>query len=314
MKDIVLDTCFAEITKKPVLVGLSGGRDSVALLNLLIKNKVDIYACHVHHGIRSEEADRDAKFCEDLCSKLHIELTVVKEDIPSIAKERKESIETAARNIRREVLIDVARSYNIETIALAHHADDQAETALFRLSRGSAGCRAMLPISDYSGLTLIRPLLYYRRADITEWLKNNEVPWVDDSTNSELDTTRNQIRHIVIPALNLALNRDVVPLIGRSARLHTEMAEALAELLESQGYKDPQGRFYIPYMEGKSNSLKKIVIKKYLQENGIRNISEYMVNEVLSITNPESSRYCLTLPGGMSVYRKNKRLIISKNL
>jgi tRNA(Ile)-lysidine synthase TilS/MesJ len=115
-------------------------------------------------------------------------------------------------------------------VALAHHADDQAETVLFRLARGAAGLRGMQPVHVAAGITWVRPLLGLRRAEITAWLQQIGQPWRDDATNDVPDVARNALRLEVLPALNKALGRDVTPILGRSARLQAETLDALAEI------------------------------------------------------------------------------------
>lgn len=300
------------LLRQGVLLGLSGGRDSVALLHVLVQQGFPVRACHVHHGIRGEEADADAAFCQELAMRLGVPMDVRCIDAPALAASLRCSLETAARQARREVLADCARQHGLRVIALAHHADDQAETALFRLARGAAGWRAMQDIFEAQGMTWVRPLLHCRRAQLTDWLVTQGIPWREDATNAQTDAARNRLRHVVLPALNEALGRDVTPIICRSARLQAEALEALDELLEEQPYKDPQGRLYIPYLEGKSGALRKAVIRRYLGDCGVRGISEEMIAAIDAILPPGASRHCLALPGGKMARRRHRRLEIEE--
>ena len=127
--------------REPVVIGLSGGRDSVALLRMLAMRGVPMQACHVHHGIRGEAADGDAQFCRELCRQFDVPFAEYRVDVPAKAKQSGESLETTARRERRRILVEHALSVGFRAVALAHHADDQAETVLFNLARGAAGLR-----------------------------------------------------------------------------------------------------------------------------------------------------------------------------
>lgn len=293
-----------------VVLGLSGGRDSVALLHLMVRERIAVRACHVHHGIRGEAADADAAFCQELCAECGVPCEVAHIDAPALAAAWHCSLETAARQARRQQLVDCAARHGLEVIALAHHADDQAETALFRLARGAAGWRAMQEIFEAQGMIWVRPLLHCRRVELTSWLSMQGIPWREDATNAETDAARNKLRHTVLPALNEALERDVAPVICRSARLQAETLQALDELLASQPYKDPQGRLYIPYLKGKSPALRKAVIRRYLRECGVCDLSEKMVLEIDALLPPDALQHCLMLPGGRIARRSHRRLVI----
>lgn len=299
------------LLRQGVLLGLSGGRDSVALLHLLVRQGFPVVACHVHHGIRGAAADADADFCRELGRGLGVPVEIVRIDAPALAAQQHCSLETAARQARREQLVTCARRYGLSVIALAHHADDQAETALFRLARGAAGWRAMQERFEAEGVTWVRPLLRCRRSQLTDWLTAQRIPWREDATNAEMDAARNRLRHVVLPALNEALERDVTPIICRSARLQAEALAALDELLADQPYKDPQGRLFLPYLEGKSEALRKAVIRRYLRECGVCDLSEEMVLAIEGILSPDASQHCLNLPGGQFARRRHRRLEIS---
>ncbi len=180
-----------------VLVGFSGGPDSAALLALLHEygrlhgNRV--LAVHVHHGIRGESADRDLAFCEDFCREREIPFRAYRRDVPELAKSEALSLEEAGRKARYEVFRQcMEEGYGMRT-ALAHHQNDQAETMLFRLMRGTGlkGLGGMRPVS----LPYIRPLLCVGREEILRWLKQETIPWVEDESNADLSYERNRIRH-----------------------------------------------------------------------------------------------------------------------
>lgn len=304
-------TAICQPADAPLVVGLSGGRDSVALLLLLQHiGCTRLQAVHVHHGIRGPEADADEQFCAELCARRGIPYRSVHIDVPALARQNGESTETAARNARRSILKQIAAQYPHPRIALAHHADDQAETVLFRLARGAAGTRGMLPVTHTEGVTWLRPMLGISRNAITQWLTEQGQPWRDDSTNAVPDVARNRIRHHVLPALNQALGRDVAPILCRSAHIQAETHEALQAAIAALPHTDPQGRLYLPFVLQQPAPLRKAIIRYYLQQHNIPNISAACVDAVDAILPPTAPHSRYNLPGGSTATRSHKRLQI----
>ena len=192
-----------------VIVGLSGGADSVCLLYVLLSLRqvlgITVSAVHVHHGIRGEEADRDANFCSALCRREKIAFRLLHADVPEEARRQKRSLEEMGREIRYLRFRELRREVEMMhpgtrcRIAVAHHMDDQAETVLLNLCRGTGlrGLGAMPPEKD----GIVRPLLGCRRKDMEAWLKARGIEWVEDGTNRSDDYTRNRIRHQLLPEL-----------------------------------------------------------------------------------------------------------------
>ena len=209
-----------------VVVGLSGGPDSVFLLYALYtlqgRMGFTLRAVHVHHGIRGAEADRDEAFSEKLCAKLDIPFQAVHVAAPAYAAQHGLSLEEAARILRYEAL-EAARQQLGQTraawIAVAHHLDDQAETVLHNLVRG-AGLRGLAGMENRRN-HVIRPLLSIKREDILKWLKQYDIPYVTDSTNADLHYTRNRIRSTVLPELR-EINPEASAHIAHSAALLRE--------------------------------------------------------------------------------------------
>lgn len=186
-----------------VLVALSGGADSVYLLhNLFVLGKqrgFEICAAHYHHGLRGEEADRDEEFCRSLCESLGIDYVCGHGDVSAYAAEKGIGTEEAARDLRYGFLHDAAARLKADRIATAHTADDNAETLLLNLARGS-GLRGLGAIPPVRGI-LIRPLLLTSRYEIEDYLAENGLFHVEDSTNASDDFSRNKIRHGAVPVL-----------------------------------------------------------------------------------------------------------------
>ncbi|MBQ2379328.1 MAG: tRNA lysidine(34) synthetase TilS [Akkermansia sp.] len=302
----------AAYLERPIVIGLSGGRDSVALLHMLAEKHCDLnelHAVHIHHGIRGEEADTDADFCRELCAQLAIPYEEHRIDAPALAASTGESLETAARHARRAILKDAAARHSA-AIALAHHANDQAETVLFRLARGAAGPRGMEPISRAEGCIWLRPLLDCTREQLTEWLTARGYTWRDDSTNAVADVTRNRLRLEVIPALNRAMGRDVTPILNRSARLQSETHLALDFALAALPSEDPQGRLYLPFVLAQPLPLRKAILRRYLLRCGVPGVDEATVLAVDAMLPPDSPTARRCLPGGYTAIRRQKRLIL----
>lgn len=220
-----------------VLVGVSGGADSVCLLLLLQEYQREtefvLRAIHVEHGIRGEESKEDARFVKMLCERLDIPLQLYSVDVPSYAKEKHVGLEEAARELRYRCFTESA-SKNLTTkvkVALAHHADDNAETVLFQMVRGSGvrGLGGMRPRRDTSeGVTYIRPLLGVTRLQIEEYLRMRGEGYCIDSTNLDINYSRNRIRHEVLPALR-EINAQAVQHISQSAKCLGELADYMEQ-------------------------------------------------------------------------------------
>ena len=191
----------------PVLVAFSGGADSTALLNMLAEygniTGARIYAAHVNHMIRGEEADRDEAFCRETAKNLGVEIFILRYDVPAYASQSGKSVETAARDVRYGFFSKLMKEHGIPLLATAHNANDNLETMIFNMARG-CGLRGVCGIPDTrrcEGGTVVRPILGMSRREILEYCKKYSLEYVTDSTNVDTDYTRNMIRAEIIPAL-----------------------------------------------------------------------------------------------------------------
>lgn len=202
-EELLLETVPDGLENKRILVGLSGGADSVTLLRVLCalskKYGFSIAACHINHMIRGKEADRDQSFAEALCRKLGVEMYAKGFDVPKLASEQKKSLEEAARDVRYAYFEELCSAGKADIIATAHTASDNAETVLFNLTRG-CGIAGLAGIPVKRG-RIIRPLLHSSREDIEDFLCTLGQDYVTDSTNLIDDCSRNMIRLNVIPKL-----------------------------------------------------------------------------------------------------------------
>jgi tRNA(Ile)-lysidine synthase len=185
-----------------VAVALSGGRDSMALLHMLLsvlpKNRLK--AINVEHGIRGEESLLDSKFVASQCKALCVPLLTYSIDCVKEAKKQKLSIEQVARKLRYECFYDALSKGKCDKIATAHHNDDNIESVLFNLFRGT-GLKGLIGISDNLSDKIIRPLLDVSKDEINEYIKKHDIPFVKDSTNDDDKYTRNFIRLNIIPKI-----------------------------------------------------------------------------------------------------------------
>ena len=203
-----LDISLLKDARK-VLLAVSGGADSVAMVHVLNELKqrgqlsCDFMVGHVNHCLRGAESDADEAFVRALAESLAIPVVTQAVDVKAYAKEHKLSIETAGRKMRIQALGEMAEKYNCQVIATAHHADDQAETLIHRLMRGAGyrGLCGIKPVSSLSGEIYIRPMLGIRRSEIIEYCKANSIKWREDASNTNPAFTRNRIRHRLLPSL-----------------------------------------------------------------------------------------------------------------
>ena len=217
-----------------ILCAVSGGADSVCLLHVLYEHRerlgLELCATHFEHGIRGEESRRDAAFVEALCDKLGVELCVESGDTPAFAQSEGMSMEEAARKLRYAFLEAAAAKLDCDFIATAHNADDNAETILFNLTRGS-GAKGLCGIPVQRG-NIVRPLLSVTRREIEGYLREKGIEHITDSTNLSDDYSRNLIRHQVVPVLE-RINPRFVETAGRSAALLRQDEDCLDAMAQS---------------------------------------------------------------------------------
>ena len=213
------------------IVALSGGADSVALLCLLDALGMNISAAHCNFHLRGEESNRDEQFCVDLCQKMGIPLSRIHFDTQEYAQLHKVSIEMAARDLRYRYFAQLAKDLEADGICVAHHRDDNVETLLLNLLRGS-GIDGLAGIAPQNG-NILRPLLCISRQDILQYLQERGQDYVTDSTNLEDDALRNKIRHHVIPLLQ-TLNPAASDNIALSAKYVRQACEMLSAVGSSQ--------------------------------------------------------------------------------
>lgn len=218
-----------------ILVAVSGGADSMCLLELLRRSSLNISLsiAHVNFHLRGEESNGDEKFVRDWAASHSIECHVLEADTVSYAKQNSLSIEMAAREIRYNWFNTLKEQYSFDFVAVAHHANDNAETLLLNLVRGAgiAGIGGMKELD--MGRSLLRPLLRYSRQDIETFLSRNNIPFRTDHTNFESDFARNRIRNIVMPHLE-KINPAVIQVLNRDMKYFGAASSILDKMAQEK--------------------------------------------------------------------------------
>lgn len=298
-----------------VLAGCSGGADSVCLLLVLqslseqMSFSVDVF--HVNHGIRGEEAEKDAAFTEKLCGELGVSFTLITADVPAMAAREKKSLEEKGREVRLQAAKELAEKKGYTKIALAHQQNDVAETFLFRLFRGSSA-EGLASIAPKRG-NIIRPLLFCERAEIEAYLQEKGVPFCTDSTNSDVGYARNRIRHRILPEAET---------VNAGATKH--ITETAQELAECAAYLEKQAEMLVKSAERENNeicvsvtqmqSLPKVIRQKVVYRllceaaGSRRDITREHVESVCRLLQGQSGRK-VCLPYGVSAKRRFECLV-----
>jgi tRNA(Ile)-lysidine synthase len=220
-------------TQNKVLAAVSGGADSVVLLDLLCGLKKSLgftlAVAHLNHQIRQSAAERDADFVESLAAKYGLPFHLGVKNVPALAKQSGLSLEDAGRRARYEFFCQEARLHQYDTLALAHHADDQAETILFRLLRGAAakGLSGIAPERREQGVRLVRPLLQATKQEILEYAAAHALTFQEDETNANIAYTRNKLRLEILPRL-----KEINPNYQEGLRRTAEILRADDEYLD----------------------------------------------------------------------------------
>ena len=224
---------------QPVIVGVSGGCDSAVLLDLLRRaGFTKLIVAHLHHGLRGKEADRDEEFVRELARNAGSKFVSARVQTRSRASRDKESIEEAARKLRRAFFARTAKKHGAKRIFLAHHANDAAETMLFHLARGSGrrglgSLREEAPLEN-SAANIVRPLLGFTRREIESYAHAHKLSWREDKSNVSREFTRNRVRHDVMPRLAKAVGHDPVVAMARAAEILAAEEDWLAGLVATE--------------------------------------------------------------------------------
>lgn len=293
-----------------VVLGLSGGADSVALLDFLCSLRREwglaVYACHINHMIRGQEADRDQAFCEELCRDYTVKLYCFTEDIPALAAAGGRSQEEVARDCRYRHFEALAEALGAR-IATAHTLSDSVETVVLNLARGSAlgGLCGIPPVRG----RIVRPLIAATREEVEEYCRQRGLYYMTDSTNGTDDYTRNFIRHHLIPGL-LRVNPEARRAIGSMSELLREQRDYLEGQAVLALQRAKRGEEYdVASLLSEHVALQRLAIISLLRERGV-GVSRALVERILAFFGEE--RAVLELRRGLYLHSERGRLFFEE--
>lgn len=306
-----------------VIVGLSGGADSVCLLDMLCRLKeeekfdLDIVGVHINHGIRGAEAQRDEQFSCQLCSERGIEFIVQRRDIPRYAREKGLSEEEAGRWIRYSIFEDIRRNRGGEAkIAVAHNLQDCVETFLHHLCRGTSlkGLAGISPVNGH----IVRPVLCLSRTEIEQYLMSRDITYINDSTNFGDEYTRNRIRNKVLPYLTEYINAGAV----------THIAEVAADIREADDYLNGRvselfGKLFREWESGlcvnrkefadtgqfMQKRLARLAVEK--MAGGLKDITRRHIEDIVKLTYKQTGSYIM-LPYGIVIRNEYEKMVFDR--
>lgn len=309
-----------------ILLAVSGGADSIALLLSLCNLKEgqllnnDFICAHINHQLRAEDADTDENFVLDLCEKLSIPVITRRIDVRRAAYENNLSIETAARRLRIDTLLDIAKTENCTSIATGHHKDDNAETILQRLSRGTGlrGLAGIWPVKSFTGINFVRPLLTVTRNQIIEYLQQKNYPWRTDHTNADCTYTRNFIRHRLIPDLlndyNGSLSDDLLELSLAAQKLYSSVCDNADNIQQNAlCCSDKNVILDSTVFPSLHPEVTIELIRRALTAAGVgqADLTHRHYQRILNLAQKNISGTKIELPGGISILYEYCRLIFS---
>lgn len=299
----------------PYLVGVSGGRDSVALLYALAQVAPgDLVVCHLDHGLRPESAE-DAAFVARLAEQAGARFISERVEVAAAAERERQSLETAAREARYRHFAQAARATGAAALFLAHHADDQVETLLFRLCRGSgaAGLAGMSEDTsrEIDGVTLriLRPLLGTWREEIDAYLLRHGLAYREDASNTDPAHTRNRIRGQLLPVIEAAYGRPVREAFWRAA----EIARADDEYINAHPLLQsaPPRECSVAELRAQPVALQRRMLQRWLRAQGIANVDFADVENVRALLHRDSPAK-VNLSGGCHARRRAGRLFVER--
>lgn len=308
---------LGDFSKKRICVAVSGGVDSMSLLHFLLRHKNEfdyqISAVHCEHGIRGAESLADADFVEKVCRDWGVELLYFSEDCPKKAEREKCSLETAARNFRYACFQEIIEKNKADFIATAHHKNDEAETILFRLARGTSlsGVKGMTECRDW----LIRPFLHWTRTEIEQYAKENQLTYCTDLTNFQTDATRNKLRLEILPKLEEAVN-GAISNLAHFALLAAEDDELLYEYSQKLLSKlQKEEGFLIGFCEKRPlfsraclMAMKNLGIEKDYTARHLDALFSLQQSERGAILNLPQNILALKDENGIKIYRKKEEI------
>jgi len=294
-----------------VLIALSGGCDSVCLLHLFTQlakqAEIKLFAAHLNHQLR-DTANRDEKFVKELCDRYQIPLFCERKNIREFSA--KDSLENCARKIRYEFFQKIIKEHQIRWIATAHHKNDNAESILLHLTRGS-GLNGLCSMQKKHTNSIIRPLLPFSRKELEAYARTSELSWVEDETNQDVSYSRNRIRHCVIPQLE-AINPGFVDVLYENSTLLSE-DEAFLTTYTRTKYREIFDGTSLDWdaLYNEPIAIRRRLIQMLYREmtQAENNLAKYHIDAILSLG---QSGKTINLPGKVECRLEFHRLVIEQ--
>lgn len=316
---------------EPVVVGVSGGPDSVAMLHLLCGlngregHAHALHVAHVNHRLRGGDSDADAEFVCELARRLNVPCTIESADVAARAQERGLSIEQAGRDCRFDFFSRLCLKTGAKAVALAHHADDNAETVLHRILRGTGlrglvGIRPVRPLCPGSEVRVVRPMLRFRRSEIEAYLATCGIEYRQDASNLLPTHTRNRIRHDVLPLLSEQINPQVSEALLRLAEqargLDAYITETCDRMMESLVIErdDRSLVLHSPSLVRKPLVIQTQLIRQAILQMGLGEgeLTYGHLSAVADLAAGSEGSKALDLPAGLRVTRRYSRLVFER--
>lgn len=305
--------------EETILVGLSGGPDSVCLVHVLdaIKDnlRLNINAIYIDHGLRPDETTSEIEFCKDFCSRYGINFLTKAIDVRNFAINQRINLQEAGRYLRYMTYNEVAKEIKATKVALGHTADDQAETLIMRLIRGS-GTTGLASIPPVRG-NIIRPLIEIERKEIIDYLEEVELNYIMDSSNLKKNYLRNKIRLSVMPVLK-EINPDIIQTLSKTATIFRDeeryfeiiVTKTLMKLFSRK--TDTRVELFLTPFEVMDTVIMRRVLRRVIDETrGLRGISFIHVEDIIELIKNGKPGDRLYLPNGIRVIKEYSVLILT---
>jgi len=309
--------------KDSVVIGVSGGPDSVALLHVLFliapRFSLKLGVAHLNHCLRGNDSDKDAQFVEVLAQKHDLPCYTRKKDVRKYQIENKLSLEEAARRVRYTFLNKVANTMKYNKIAVGHHSDDNAELILMNLFRGSGtqGLSGIPPVRDHK---IIRPLIKSNRSEIIDFLRQNKLEYVSDASNTDTKYLRNRVRHDLIPLLKTAYNPKISETLNRLSSIIRSEEEWIDDVVHPYYEKtvlDVQENYIalsVSMLNRFHPALQRRIIRTTIEKikGDLRRIRFVNINSVIGLLEKKSAYGKLDLPDRLGIQRDRDALYVFK--
>jgi len=296
------------------LIAVSGGRDSVALLDILLRSRrKNLVVVHVNHQLRGRASGGDAAFVRKLAAKHGLPVMVAKADTRGYADARGVSLELAARELRMVAFSAASKRFRTTHLVTAHHAEDQAETCLFNYLRGTgaAGLAGMQQVSSYQAgdreLTIHRPMLAIRRREIDAYVQSAGLAFREDASNASLEFTRNRIRHEMMPLVREIMGDRAIDAIVRNAEILRGEHGVMADLADAHALDEV---FSVDLVRPLPLALQRRMVHAWLAEFGPGECGFAEVEQVLSLVPEGAAVAKINLPGGFHCRRTAGRIFL----